>query len=81
MVERVQCDVGVPNRTVDDFEYVFWTGVPNNRTLKTALRQARRFGMTAVYDTAATWSPPDVYAASARHIAFANLRLYPVCYW
>ena len=79
VIERVHCDVGVPNRTVDDFEYVFWTGVPNNRTLKTVLRQARRFGMTAVYDTTATWSPPDVYAVSARHIAFANLRLYPYC--
>jgi beta-galactosidase len=80
VVDETDCWVGLPDNTVDDFEYMMWSDALRTRYSLAKMWRFQQLGVTGYYDTTATWSPEPVYRQAADLIAQHNLLATPYCF-
>ncbi len=80
VVDKADCWVGLPDNTVEDFEYMMWSEALRTRYSLAKMWRFQQLGVTGYYDTTTTWSPEPVYRQAADLLAQNNLLATPYCY-
>jgi hypothetical protein len=76
VVDRAETWVGLPDNTVDDYQFIIWAHAIRTRANRTSLRQYREYGVTGYYDLV-TWMQSEQIVESADALARNNLLANP----
>jgi hypothetical protein len=76
VLDQAEAWVGLPNNTVDDYQFVMWAHAIRTRANRTSMHQYRQHAVTGYYDLI-TWMQREQICESANALAQSNLLANP----
>ena len=80
VVDQAEVWVGLPNNTIDDFEYMAWSEALPSRYSTAKMWMLHELGVSGIYETSVAWGPEATGRRAADLIAQHNLLATPYCY-